>query len=144
MHACITTLLLSNKFTVCFWISWQLFCRELKEQQVEWKKGLFSPLLIVKEGLLKLRAFTPSSNPKFEGTSTCHWRTMASFVMPFSSHVCMHTNHSTKCNNYTRLLNLKYGWCPWSFWREPGVVNDSSANTVYIYWGSLWGRTAAL
>ena len=31
--------------------------------------------------------------------------------------------------------------CWLSVWREPGLVNDSSANTTYIYWGSLQEQT---
>ena len=42
-----------------------------------------------------------------EVVQTTHWRTMASFAMPFfSSCVRMRTNHlATKCNYYARLLN---------------------------------------
>ena len=41
----------------------------------------------------------------------------------------MRTNHlPTKCNYYAGLLK-KYNWCTGSVWREPGLVNDSSANT---------------
>ena len=48
---------------------------------------------------------------------------------------------------------MKYGWCAWRLDKqeesfsstvdsmfEQSLVNDSSANTAYTYWGSLWGE----
>jgi len=45
---------------------------------------------------------------------TGHWRTMVSFVTPFSSHLCMCKKYlATKRNYYSRPLNYKYSQCAW-------------------------------
>ena len=84
---------------------------------------------------------SPSIFYRFEVSRGGSNRSLKNFLCDtiFSSHVCMRTNHlAMKCNYYARLLN---SWYAGSVWREPGLVNDSSANTANICWGSLWGQT---
>ena len=56
-----------------------------------------------------------------------------------------HFLHLYSLSNETYLLRkiaeLEIQWYAWRVWTEPGLVNDSSANTAYVYWGSLWGQT---
>jgi len=78
-----------------------------------------------------------------------HSRTMALFVMPFSSPVLM---LATKPSPYLRLLNYIEIWSVcmrqgeiagfvnprWlSAWTD-AWVGDSSTHTAYTYWGNLW------
>ena len=58
--------------------------------------------------------------------------------------ICMRTNHLAM-KLLLKIAELEIQFVcreTWgSVWREPGLVNDSPANTAYIYWGSLWGQT---
>ena len=82
-----------------------------------------------------------------EEVRTSHWRTMALLAMPFSKIVHMHANHlATK----PFLFKLEIRLCAWR--REESwhplltqclkrAWSMISANTAYIYQGSLWGQT---
>ena len=82
---------------------------------------------------------------------TCQWRTMASFAMPLSSLVRMRTNHLAMKQFLFRIVELDIRLCAWRQGEslvsivdsvfEESLVHDSSSNTVYIYWGILWGQT---
>jgi len=95
----------------------------------------------------------------YKVVQTGHWRTMASFLKPFSSLVCMHTcmgtNEPWPYKRYIIIVTTDH----WSRntisvfgdrERLSSIVDSvfewmssqwSLANTAYIYWGTLWGQT---
>ena len=84
---------------------------------------------------------------------TGHWRTMPSLAMPFSKIVCMPTNHLATKQLLFEIVELGIRMCVWRQGEslasivdsvfEESLVSDSSVNTEYIYWGSLWGQTCS-
>ena len=89
---------------------------------------------------------------------TGHKRTTASLAMTFSkTDACVQITKQRN-NYYSRFLNIEIRLCAWRQGEslasiaesvfEESPVNDSSANTAYIYWGGLpvglqqWKQTA--